>query len=66
MKYLSFTINRYLCSDNSEVRFSQCNAGQGAEGKKLESFLQSYFGENVKITLYETKVTFFAGFTLRI
>lgn len=58
------TIKKYLCSDYSEVRFSQCSSGAGKEGGKLNAFLHDYFGERVKITLFKRNVTFVFGFTL--
>ncbi len=58
------TMKKYLCSDYSEVRFSQCSSGAGEEGKKLNDFLHDYFGERVKITLFKRNVTFIFGFTL--
>ena len=56
------TMKKYLCSDYSEVRFSQCSSGAGEEGKKLNDFLHDYFGERVKITLFKRNVTFIFGF----
>jgi RHS repeat-associated protein len=51
-------VSRYMCK-GGHVTFVECNAAQGPEGAALKAWLESIFGPDVDITLFEQSVRWF-------